>query len=485
MYYQLGGGHETPALNGLRLDWAGVLATTTQDEPDFRIFQFLADPQNSSYNPEVAGAQPTRPTRFWRDLTEENVNVRADLTLPLPSYNSGENALKGGVALSESEREYEQRGFQMVRAGSFGLNHPFYDEGDPNSWVSPENLQYINYLNFPVNLTYSGQQTVEAGYLMADWAALNWLQLIGGVRYETTDLSISGFNQTRNQPLPSGQIEQGDLLPALSAKVQLRENIDVRAAWSQTIVRPTYREIAEVPIYDVTRSTTYIGNSDLVVSESENYDLRFSWYPRPGEIVSVSVFAKKIKQPIEQSSITIDDTQISYDNFDEADVLGFEGEVRMGLDRLWQPLKPFTVGFNAAYIESEVPLTEIQKINRQVFGDTSTKRPLYNQPEYILNGDLTWELEATRTTVTLSGGVVGESLVLVGLARPDKFLQPAPELNLFVRQKLGKNWDVRLTARNLLNPKYQVAQTWPSGDKVVLESYTKGITFGISVGCEF
>ena len=79
----------------------------------------------------------------------------------------------------------------------------------------------------------------------------------------------------------------------------------------------------------------------------------------------------------------------------------------------------------------------------------------------------------------------GESLVLVGLARPDRYVQPAPELTLFVRQKLGKNWDVRFTAKNLLNPKYEVAQHWPSGDTAILESYTKGITFGISIGCEF
>ena len=483
-YYQLSGGHEVPEMNGLRLDWAGVLSTTTQDEPDFRIFQFLADPRNSFYNPEISGAQPNNPTRYWRELTEDNSNVRVDLTLPLPSYNAGENALKGGVAISQSERDYSQRGFVMLRSGSFGL-HPFYSVGDPNLWVAPENLQFINYRNFPVNLTYSGEQTVKAGYLMADWAVLDWLQLVGGARYESTELSINGRDLTRNLPLTSGRIEQRDILPSLSARIQIRENIDLRAAWSQTIVRPTYREIAAVPIYDVTRSVVYSGNPDLVISESENYDLRFSWYPGPGEIVSASVFAKRIKQPIEQSSTQNDDTQIGYDNFEKADVLGVEGEIRVGLDRLWKPLDPFTLGFNGAYIESEVPLTQIQRVNRQSFQDTSTSRPLYNQPKYILNGDLTWEIEPTKTTVALSGGVVGESLVLVGLARPDRFVQPAPELNLFLRQKLGSHWDVRLTARNLLNPEFQVAQTWPNGEKVVLESFTKGITFGISVGCEF
>jgi outer membrane receptor protein involved in Fe transport len=484
-YFQLGGGHEAPGLNGLRLDWAGVLATTTQDEPDYRIFQFLADTNNSFYNPDVAGASPTTPTRYWRELAEDNTSLRADLTLPLPSYNSGENKLKGGVAMSVSERDYSQRGYSMVRSGAAGLNHPFYNVGDPNIWMLPENLQYILVRNFPVNLTYLGEQTVNAGYLMGDWAVLDWLQLVGGARYETTDLSIDGYNQTRNQPLPSGQIDQSDILPALTTKLRLSENVDLQAAWSSTIVRPTYREIAAVPIYDVTQARVYIGNPNLEISDSANYDLRLSWYPRPGEIVSASVFAKTIKAPIEQASVTIDNSIVSYANFDQADLIGVEGEFRLGLDRMWESLKPLTFGFNAAYIQSEVPLTEEQMANRANFGDTSTHRPLYNQPEYILNADLTWDIAPTRTTVTLSGGIVGESLVLIGLASPDEYLQPAPELNFFIRQRIGKNWDVRFTAKNLLNPKQEIAQTWPTGEKLVLESYTKGITLGISVGCEF
>jgi hypothetical protein len=146
------------------------------------------------------------------------------------------------------------------------------------------------------------------------------------------------------------------------------------------------------------------------------------------------------------------------------------------------------LGFNAAYITSEVPLTEDQRNNRGPllgYGDTATHRPLYDQPEYILNGSLTWDYQPSRTTVTLSGGVVGQSLVLVGLAKPDEFIQPAPDLNLFIRQRLGKNWDVRFTAKNLLNPEFKVAQTWPEAGEVILQSYTKGITFGLSVGCEF
>jgi outer membrane receptor protein involved in Fe transport len=60
-----------------------------------------------------------------------------------------------------------------------------------------------------VNITYEGEQTITAGYAMGDWAALEWLRLIGGARWERTDLSLSGRNQTLNQALPSAGIHAG------------------------------------------------------------------------------------------------------------------------------------------------------------------------------------------------------------------------------------------------------------------------------------
>jgi TonB-dependent receptor len=469
-------------LKDVRFDWGASLSTTTQDEPDTRIFQFFAQPGVPDFDPN-GPTSPSRPTRFWRELDEENVNVRGDFTVPLPSYNSGSNVFKTGAAFSRSMRDFSQRGFDVRTAG--GRQHPFYTIGDPNLYLDPTNQQYIAYFNFPANINYEGEQTVAAGYLMGEWSAVEWLRLIGGARYETTDLSIDAFDRTRNTALRPGHIEQGDWLPSLSARVRVRENVDLQAAWSRTVVRPTYREIAEVPVYDVARSRTYIGNPDLELASSENLDLRASWYPRPHEIVSISLFAKRIQRPIEQSSFRRDNTLITYANFDEADVYGIEAETRLGLDRFWEPLAPFTLGVNAAYIESEVPLTADQQANRRGFGDFDSTRPLYDQPSYIVNADVTWELERTGTRVTLSGGVVGERLIVVGLAQPDEFLAPTPDLNLFVRQKLGRNWDVRLSAQNLLNPAHEIVQTWPEAGEVALRSYRRGITFGLSVGCEF
>lgn len=484
-YYQLSGTHQLPEVNDLKLDWAGSIATTTQDEPDYRLFQFIADPANSIYQP-FGRAEPAYPTRYWRELEEKNQNWRGDLTIPVPSYNDKENSVKFGGAISESERDYYQRGFTMYPANFFA--NSFVTSGDPQDYLDPVNYPYVEYRNFPANVTYKGEQTITGTYLMGDWAALQRLRLTGGARFERTDLSLTGFDQTRNVALPPGQIEQDDILPALAATLALNESesLLLRGAWSQTVVRPAYREIAPVSIYDIAQARQYIGNPALKIADSQNYDLRLEWFPRAGELVSVSVFRKDITAPIEQSALDNNNDRISFQNYSTAEVMGVEFETRLKLDRFWQSLQELSVGFNYAYIESEVPLTSTQLANRrQLYGETASTRPLYDQPEYVLNADLTWDHNATGTTLTIAGGVVGRRLVVVGLARPDEYEEAAPQLDVFISQKLGQNWKLKFSAKNLLDPEFETTQDWGATGTTVIKSYTKGMTFGVSMGCEF
>lgn len=481
-YFQLAGNHEFTALNNVKFDWAGSISSASQYEPDYRIFQSFVQPAIPDYDPTGA-TSPSRPTRYWRDLTEDNVSIRADLTIPIPSYTSKDNALKTGVAHSQSEREFFQRGVEVRQRP--GRGHPFFVNGDPNTFLHPTNANFYDYYNFPASATYEGEQTIQAGYAMGDWSALEWLRLVGGVRYETTDISITGIDLDRGIPISSGGIKQNDLLPSVGATIYLRENLLLRAGWSQTVVRPTYREIAEVDFYDPARNRTYVGNPDLILSESENYDVRLEWFPRDGEIIAISAFMKKIKAPIELSGVNTDNSEITYVNYDDADVMGVEGEIRKNLGHFWGPLSDFTLGFNAAYIESEVALTEVQRENRSRSGIFDTTRPLFDQPEYVLNGDITWDHKPTGTAITLSGGVVGRRLVLVGLAKPDDYEEAAPQLDFFISQKFGKHWKAKFSAKNLLDPVYEVTQDWPEAGPLPIRTYKKGMSFGLSLAYDW
>ena len=485
-YYQLRGKHEFPQMNNVLFDWVGSLSRTTQDEPDHRIFQFFAqpgdpaDPTDDFYGPD-GPSQHSRPTRIFRDLQEDNTNFRADLRIPIPSYNSKENFLKTGLSVSKSERTYDSRVFDVRAAG----NHPFIGTGRPEDYLGPENEAFVSYFNFPANFKYTGEQVIDALYGMAEWAVLERLRLVGGVRFERTDLAVDTLNVSKGNERFESSIASDNYLPALGATFSIRSNLLLRAAWSETVVRPTYREISRAEIYDVAQGRTIRGNPNLKMSSSENYDLRLEWYPREGELISVGVFMKKIAAPIEQASEDINNDFIFYNNYEKADVQGIELELRKNLGHFWEPLDELTLGFNYACIQSDVPLTPGQRSNRRTFfDDTAEERPLYDQPEYVISGDLTWDHKASGTTITVAGGVVGRRLVLVGLGTPDEFEEPSPQLDFFLAQKLGKHWKAKFSAKNLLNPMYDVTQDWPAG-RLPIKSYTKGMTLGLSLTYEF
>lgn len=484
-YYQIQGKHELPDVLGLKVDWVGSLASTSQDEPDHRIFQYYADYESDPDNPTFLAdgpSQPSKPTRIFRELNEDNRNFRTDWTLPLPSYNSQENSLKGGFFTSESEQTLFSRTFEIVSTAS----HPFTFSGDPADFLAAANNPYLTYRNFPANFNYEGQQTISAWYGMGTWAATEWLKLVGGVRLESTDISVDTVNTSQGTQ-ESASIEQSDILPSVSATFQIRSNLQFRAAWSETVVRPTYREISSAELFDVALGRTIKGNTNLTMSASQNFDARVEWFPRPGELVSVGGFLKKIDGPIELAAERNDNSLILYNNYEKADVYGFEIELRKEFRGLMAPgTDRFSVGLNYAYIKSVVPLTQEQRLNRRNYGDfSSTDRPLYDQPEFVVNGDLTWDNFATDTSITLNGGVTGRRLVLVGLASPDEFEEPAPYLDLSITQKFGRNLRAKFSAKNLLDPAYEVTATWPEVGKVPIKSYKKGMSFGISLSYDF
>ena len=134
---------------------------------------------------------------------------------------------------------------------------------------------------------------------------------------------------------------------------------------------------------------------------------------------------------------------------------------------------------------SEVARTADEYANQvETLGQSTRTRPMFDQPAFILNTDLTWDHKASGTALTVSYGVVGRRLVIVGQAAPDEYEEAAPQLDVFLSQSLGKHWKLKLSAKNLLDPAYETTQDWIS-QQVKIRRYTKGMTFGISLGCEF
>jgi len=73
----------------------------------------------------------------------------------------------------------------------------------------------------------------------------------------------------------------------------LTPKMNLRAAYFKTLARPDFRELSFFTYFDYDFSTNVTGNN-LKRAIIQNFDLRYEYYPSPGEIISVSGFHKNL-----------------------------------------------------------------------------------------------------------------------------------------------------------------------------------------------
>lgn len=469
---QLAGRSLLPSLNEASLDWRLAYSFSTQDQPDNRSINMFYDLRDN----RVAQGN-VRNFRLFRELEEDSFEGGFDFTLPLAIAFPRDAEIKFGGVLSRGERTYRGESFSY-REQVLSLDQ-LASFPNPVGIVSRDgaNLTFGNSLeraNLP-SPDYDAEQNISAGYLMADLGLTSSLRAIFGVRVETTELVVTPvFGE-------AGLIDQSDVLPAVSLVYAVGDSMNFRAAYGQTIARPTYKELSSARIEDVFLERFFAGNANLELSDIQNYDLRWEWFPRSEEIVAVSLFYKQIDRPIElvySPSIGA----ITPQNLPEGIVYGIEFEFRQALGNYFDALNGFSFGMNLALMKSEVDATpEELEIIRRVFPDDDGKRELFDQPEYTFNADLSYFLVDTNTTLTLSFNVIGKALTLVNFgALPDYYRQPAPRLDFLLSQPFKGGWQIKFSATNLLDATREDSFVH-NGVTYTASSYQIGRTFALSL----
>jgi hypothetical protein len=217
------------------------------------------------------------------------------------------------------------------------------------------------------------------------------------------------------------------------------------------------------------------GDSSLVRTLIRNYDVRWEWYPAPGELVSVALFAKDFRHPIEPIDVaTSGASQLSFANAEGAYDYGIEMEVRKGLGFAADRLAPFSVLANATLIRSE-----IRTGNSALSALTNDRRPMAGQAPYVVNAGLAYASAGGETSATLLYNVVGRRITSAAVVpiRFDTYELPRHLLDFSLRVPLRGGVSGRFDAKNLLDSAFEERQ----GD-VVRSRYTTGrvVSLGIS-----
>ena len=519
----------------LRFNWNGGLGQATLNEPDKRAFQAQYDTATGTYeaietsgDPVFSGGsfggsleQVFSPLlRYQRDLTEKSYYTIADFIIPMDFKDQEENYFKTGFYMDTAQREYNQASF----AYQWGGNDPYTSEPNiPGStwgdyYLSPDysGLQpFIPAPNaptlswYPYNTAinsgtfYNASQQVIASYTMASFKLFPQLTLTGGARFENTNLSVESIlpeGSTIPSAVepggfltnPNGLIQQLDLLPSMAATFELMKNVNLRFAWSQTLARPSFKELGPIVTADFSESSYFVGNPQLQLSTVNNYDFRAEWYVRAGEVLSVGLFYKDIDQPIEQTTFGdgVNGTFLSYINTVRGQVWGWEIEIRKRMDELSPALKDFSTFFNFTQIQSQATMTALETSVRENAGVPGDTRPLQGQPAYVLNAGLNFDKPEYRFYAGLFFNVSGPLLYAAGGGTsqadfvPDAYAQPFPALDFNLTQGLTEEWKMTLRGKNLLNPFYRITTTYQGVEYDTL-SYTKGWDLSLNVSYSF
>ena len=464
-FNQLRGFHRLSILNEAELDWQANYSRVDRSEPDTRDTTYYVR-EGVRYFRDQSGSGD----RFFADLAEQSTGATVNLTIPLPGVK-----LKVGGLGQLSFRNFNSRRFRFdYLSGS----------GNPNAvQLPPEELFSADYIGRNVRVYedtrledgYDARLGIYSGYALADAQPLEKLRLVGGLRYELSQQTLTAKSRynTTSARAKVGNNNYSDLLPSANAIYALAPDINLRAGYSYTLARPTFRELAPFSFYDFVRRRSMTGNENLVETRVHNGDLRAEWFAGENEVLAASLFAKHFDKPIERVIATVSGGDITFQNADAATAYGLELEARTSLGRLTPVLSDFRVAGNLTLIRSQVILGAGAQGSA-----TSTQRPLQGQSPYVVNINLGYERRESGTEVALLYNVYGERISEAGITPlPDVYERPFHRVDLAVSQKLGGNFNLKLTGSNLLNSSVVLRQ-----GGLDLVKFRPGVAFSAQLG---
>lgn len=495
---QLKGDHYFPKFLNLSAELRGSFSSNYQDEPDLKFFTnrvtFVPQVDQLVYS-DLGGNNPP-PTRYFRFLDEQNMDLNADFEIPMTFAKRPNGKLKFGGSFLDISREFRQRRFDYERGNGFRLvdytleNGPdfngYFAETGIIGTASNGNYQFGNLISEAVSekSNYDGLQTTRAAYGMLELYLTGSFRFIGGARIEDTSIEMISFDEDQ----PKGELDDVDILPSVNLIYSLSDNMNMRAAYTNTVARPTFRELAPYSTFSFRGDFVFQGNSSLSRTLIKNYDLRWEWFPRPGEIFAVSGFYKDFDDPLERViRADIGNKTASIQNVEQAIVYGIEVEGRKRLDGISDVLKYLELGANFSYVYSEVDIPERELIEiRQSEPNPSTKRQLQGQSPYLLNANVTYNNPGSLGLIaTLSYNTFGDRLSSVADgATPDLFERSYSTVNFVVNKTIGQHFSINLAAKNLTNPEIKVSQQF-KGAEYINESYQKGRSVSLGINYSF
>ncbi len=205
---------------------------------------------------------------------------------------------------------------------------------------------------------YDIDERINAVYVMGRIEIEQWL-LLAGLRHEATEHDFSGtaLNADGDFVATSDDNRYGHTLPSLHARYQLSDNTQLRAAWSNAVVRPTFEQMS--PSFVDDGEEAELGNTQLKAMRARNLDLSLEHYVGSAGLMSAALFYKDIQHFIFATDLAGSserwqgyDEVATYRNGDDASITGLELAFSQQLSQLPAPFDGLLIAANLTLSDS-------------------------------------------------------------------------------------------------------------------------------------
>ncbi len=464
-----------------KLNWKISPSLSTIKDKDIRTTSFEITDEGKYLIP-LNG----KPSRIWRNLDETNIVSKIDVQKKLKLFNR-DAKLKFGALNSFKEREYDIYSFRVNVPTNLGV----IDNGNPNNLFKPENTwtptntignHIALYTNGGVERgkSYDANQMNISAYSSIEFKIDDKIKSVIGLRAENFVQKYTGENSGGTVKYDDEKvIDKLDIFPSTNFIYSLKENSNLRLAYSKTTARPSFKEVSIAEIYDPLSNMTFNGNINLKPSYIDNLDLRYELFGEDNQLFAISGFYKSFKDPIELTYYEASTENFQPKNLGNAKVYGLELELRRQISQ------SLGININASVIESrqQYGASELSLRTKGLRDGESlgTYRNLQGQSPFLINSSLDYKNE-NGLRAGLFFNMQGKTLEVVGTGfAPDVYTQPYESLNLNLSKSYGKNQNKTVTIKveNILDSKKESFYESFKAENEIFSFREQGTTFSV------
>lgn len=519
----LSGLHYLDTNKHLKLEWKLAPTYSIISDPDMRttaLEEVTANDGTVTYELNQAVGAEIR--RTFRTLKEYNIGGKADISYGFKQWNGLESSLQFGIYNTYKHRTFDVDDYTFnVKGTADESGNPDWFFEQQNIWT-PETDQGVYGVGQKEKANqYEATQNTSAIYIMNELPFSEKFSATYGARLEKNVNYYTGQSNNAetdpNAPRYSNQkvLDELNVLPSVNLVYKIRKSKDsthferstnFRLAYTNTLARPSFREISISQIYDPIQGRRYLGNIDLKQTSIHNADFRYEYFFGRTELISASVFYKKFINPIEVVANVAAPNELKPVNAGEADLYGAEFELRKAIGFKRNEKVELVFGFNFTYNISRIDMRKVKtKVGTQEFTEKEVResyaregetvgnyRPMYGQSPYVVNSFLTFQHRPSNFILNLSYNVQGKRLAVIGVGSlPDVYEQPFHSLNMKVQKMFGKvrtelnetspRWTASLQGQNLLNNASRRFYESYGAESQVYDYLHQGMTFSVSL----